>query len=215
MSESIKQAERLMAIDTAFLDLVRQAVPGASIETADAPDMASAFVDREHLVEVCRVLRNHPDLQFAFLADVTAVDRLPASPRYEMVYLLACLGPAFGTGPARRMRLKVRLQADDARVPTVSKVWPAANWAEREVFDLFGIDFAGHPDLRRVLMPDDWEGHPLRKDFPVQIRKDTASWSPMQLTEEQFTANMRAAKVQATQAARAIVGDRGPKTSGD
>ncbi len=196
-------------IDFSFLDLVRQAVPGATIDTGDSRDMASAFVDREHLVDVCRTLRDHADLQFAFLADLTAVDRLPSSPRFEVVYQLACLGPAFGTGVARRFRLKVRLMNDDARLPTVSGIWPAADWAEREVFDLFGIDFTGHPDLRRVLLPDDWEGHPLRKDHPVQIRKDTSSWSPMQLTEAEFTANMKAAREHAARAARAIVGQRG------
>ncbi|TAK12624.1 MAG: NADH-quinone oxidoreductase subunit C [Acidobacteria bacterium] len=170
--------------------------------------MPAASVDRNHLVAVCDVLRTHPDLRFELLLDVTAVDRLPASPRYEIVYLLACLGAAFGSAPARRLRLTVRLDADSASVPTVSGVWPSANWAEREVFDLFGIQFEGHPDLRRVLMPDDWEGHPLRKDYPVQIRKDTASWSPIQLTEEQFTANMRAAREHATRAARSIRGEK-------
>lgn len=204
-----------MAIDQSFLDLVRQAVPAATIEDGDSRDMASAVVDREHLVEVCRVLRDHADLQFAFLADLTAVDRLPASPRYEVVYQLACLGPAFGTGVARRLRLKVRLMGDDARVPTVCDVWPAANWAEREVYDLFGIDFAGHPDLRRVLLPDDWEGHPLRKDHPVQIRKDTSSWSPMELTQDQFVSNMKVAREHATRAAHAIAGLRDSGKNGD
>lgn len=194
--------------DAAFLDIVRAAVPGAVIEVAPSIDMPSAYVDRDHLVEVCQTLRTHPDLQFSVMLDVTAVDRLPAAPRYEIVYLLVCLGEAYGTAPARRLRLKVQLTNESAAVPTVSGVWPAANWGEREVFDLFGIAFEGHPDLRRVLMPDEWEGHPLRKDYPVQIRKDTASWSPMQLTEEQFTANMRAAREHATRAARSIRGDK-------
>jgi NADH-quinone oxidoreductase subunit C len=194
--------------DASFLEIVRTAVPGASIEIAPSIDMPVAIVDRDHLVDVCQTLRTHPDLQFSVLLDVTAVDRLPAAPRYEIVYLMVCLGPAYGTAPARRLRLKVQLADDSAAVPTVSSVWPAANWAEREVFDLFGITFEGHPDLRRVLMPDDWEGAPLRKDYPVQIRKDTASWSPMQLTEEQFAANMRAAREHAARAARSIRGDK-------
>jgi NADH-quinone oxidoreductase subunit C len=194
--------------DAAFLDIVRQAVPGATLETTPSIDMPAAYVDRDHLVEVCQTLRTHPDLQFSLLLDVTAVDRAPASPRFEIVYLLVCLGEAYGTAPARRLRLKVQLTKDSTAIPTVSGVWPAANWAEREVFDLFGITFEGHPDLRRILMPEDWDGFPLRKDYPVQIRKDTASWSPMQLTEEQFSANMRAAREHATRAARSLRGDK-------
>jgi NADH-quinone oxidoreductase subunit C len=156
--------------------------------------MPTVYVDRASLVEVCRVLRGHADLQFALLVDITAVDLLPASPRFEVVYHLACVGPAFGTAPARRLRLKVRVPGDEARLPTVSPVWPAAGWPEREVFDLFGIIFEGHADLRRVLMPEDWEGHPLRKDYPVQINKDTANLQPLQLTAEQFAANIRASQ---------------------
>lgn len=194
--------------DAAFLDIVRAAVPAATIETLPSIDMPVASVDRDHLVEVCETLKTHPDLQFSVLLDVTAVDRLPAVPRYEIVYLLVSLGAAYGTAPARRLRLKVSLTNESSAVPTVSGVWPAANWGEREVYDLFGITFEGHPDLRRVLMPDEWEGHPLRKDYPVQIRKDTASWSPMQLTEEQFKANMLAAREHATRAARSIRGEK-------
>ena len=86
--------------------------------------------------------------------------------------------------------MKVRLQGDDARVATVSPIWPAANWLEREVWDLFGIVFDGHPDPRRLLMPEDWEGFPLRKDYPVQIRMTPRTTEPMQMTEEEFRANV-------------------------
>lgn len=202
-------------MDTTFVDIVRQAVPGASLELTASRDMVTAYVDRDHLVAVCQTLRDHADLQFAFLADITTVDLLPASPRFEIVYHLACLGAACGTAPARRLRLKVRLSGDDPRVPTVSGVWASANWAEREVFDLFGVDFVGHPDQRRVLMPDDWQGHPLRKDSPVQIRKDADATSPIQVTEAEFVANMKAAREQAVRAAQAIAGGRGSGTRGD
>ena len=89
-----------------------------------------------------------------------------------------------------RLRLKVRLQGDEARVATVSPIWPAANWLEREVWDLFGIVFDHHPDPRRLLMPEDWEGFPLRKDYPVQIRMTPRISEPIQLTEEEFRENM-------------------------
>jgi NADH-quinone oxidoreductase subunit C len=93
--------------------------------------------------------------------------------------------------------VKVRVPGNDPGLPSVVGLYPVAGWLEREVFDLMGLTFEGHPDLRRVLMPDDWEGHPLRKDYPVQVRKDTASWSPIQLTPEEFAANVRAAHEQA------------------
>ena len=90
-----------------------------------------------------------------------------------------------------RLRWKVRLAGDDdARLSTVSSVWPAANWLEREVWDLFGIAFDGHPDPRRLLMPEDWEGFPLRKDYPVQINLAPRTTEPLQVTEEEFRANM-------------------------
>ena len=183
---------------TPVLDVLRPAVPGASLEPAASIDMPTIYVDRDHIVEVCRTLRDHPALQFAFLSELTAADYLPREPRFEVVYHLACLGAAYATAdppaPPRRLRLKVRVPAADARIPTVTGVWPGAGWPEREVFDLFGIVADGHPDLRRILMTDDWEGHPLRKDYPVQIRKETSSWSPMQLTAEEFAANVRAAR---------------------
>ena len=188
-------------------DILRAAVPGAAIEILDSTDMPTIAVDRDHLIDACTVLRDHPALQFSFLADVTAVDRLPADPRFELVYNMACLGPHFLTAgattaaEARRLRVKTRAPESDPRVPSVTSVWSGAGWPEREVFDLFGITFDGHPDLRRVLMPDDWEGHPLRKDYAVQIRKDAAAWAPLQVTAEEFARNVRADHEQAARQA--------------
>ena len=93
---------------------------------------------------------------------------------------------------AKRLRVKVRVPGTDPHMPTVSAVWKSMNWGEREVYDLFGIHFDGHPDLRRILMPDDWEGHPARKDYPVQIKMKAKVYEPMQLTAQEFAANMQA-----------------------
>jgi NADH-quinone oxidoreductase subunit C len=192
--------------DTSILEVLREAVPAAAIESAASIDMPSIVVDRAHLVETCRALRDLPSLQFAFLAEVTAADYLPAQPRFEVIYHLACLGAAFaqpaGPAPARRLRMKVRLSGDDARLPSVTAIYPTAGWPEREVFDLFGIVFEDHPDLRRILMTDDWEGHPLRKDYPVQIRRETSGWSALQMTPDEFAANIRAARDRAKVDAR-------------
>ena len=96
------------------------------------------------------------------------------------------------TGERLTLRLKVQLPTVDDQVPTVSGVWRAANWLEREVWDLFGVTFTGHPQLERLLTPDDWEGHPLRKDYPVQVKLPVKTYLPLQLTEEEFRANVEA-----------------------
>jgi len=122
----------------------------------------TVVVPREHLRRTADFLRGDPELQFTFLSDVTGVDLFPREPRFELNYHLLSL-------PRReRLRLKVRLSSADPVAESVTLVWPTANWHEREVFDLFGVRFEGHPDLRRILMPEDWEGHPLRKDYPVE-----------------------------------------------
>src|SRR5262245_56405337 len=112
---------------TPVIEIVRAAVSGAAIEAAPPADMPTVFVDRDHLLDVCRTLRDAAELQFAFLVDVTAVDFLPREPRYEVVYHLACLGPAYarpeGAAPARRLRLKVRVPGDDPHLPSVTSVW--------------------------------------------------------------------------------------------
>jgi NADH-quinone oxidoreductase subunit C len=162
-----------------------------AVETGDG--MPTIYVPREVLPEACRVLRDTTELRFAVLADIVVVDYYPRTPRFELLYLMVCPGAGgFGAAP-RRLRVKVR--ADDGQsVPTVSEVWTAANWAEREAYDLFGLTFDGHPDLRRVLMPEDWEGFPGRKDYPVQIRQPVKTYEPLQVSEEQFVANIEAAR---------------------
>lgn len=173
----------------AFLGLL---VPDAALEAAPPTDQPTVFVPRERLLDVCRALQAAPGLRFSFLAEVTAVDWWPREPRFEIVYHLASLGTEAPDVAPKRLRLKVRVADHDARVPTLSPIWPSAGWPEREVWDLFGIVFEGHPDLRRLLMPDDWEGHPLRKDYPVQINLPARAAEPLQITEEEFRANIAA-----------------------
>ncbi len=181
----------------ALLDLFRQTLPPDSWEPLDSTDQPTVLVKREHLVATGRVLRDHPDLQFNLLVEITAVDWWPREPRFEVVYHFASLGTTL-TGarpvPPARLRVKVRVPVEDAVVPTLSGEWACADWLEREVWDMFGIEFEGHPDLRRLLMPDDWEGHPLRKDYPVQIKLPVRTDQPTQLTEQEFLANIQAAR---------------------
>jgi NADH-quinone oxidoreductase subunit C len=125
-------------------------------------DEMTIFVDRSCIREACALLRDDPSCLFNFLSDVTCVDWFPAEPRFEVVYHLLSISKK------ERVRLKVRLDGASPAVDSVTPVWPGANYFEREVFDLFGIRFAGHPYLVRLLMPEDWEGHPLRKDYPVE-----------------------------------------------
>ena len=125
-------------------------------------DELTIYIDRFLIREACVVLRDDKDCPFNYLSDVTCVDWYPSDPRFEVVYHLLSISKK------ERVRLKVRLQDESPAVESVTSVWPAANYFEREVFDLFGVRFTGHPYLRRLLMPEDWEGHPLRKDYPVE-----------------------------------------------
>jgi NADH-quinone oxidoreductase subunit C len=169
----------------ALLGRLQQAAPGVEFEHAPSIDLqTTVYVTRDDLPQVARALRDAPDLDFALLAELTAVDYWPREPRFELVYLLVSISQR------HRLRMKVRLGGEQARIATVTGVWPAANWLEREVWDLFGIEFEGHPDLRRLLMPEDWEGFPLRKDYPVQIRKTPQAVEPLQVTAEEFRASV-------------------------
>ncbi len=136
---------------------------GASVTGAKFDrDEMTVYVDRANIREACAILRDDPECGFNFLSDVTCVDWFPAEPRFEVVYHLLSI-------PRKeRIRLKVRLESANPVVESLTSVWAGANYFEREVFDLFGIRFNGHPYMRRLLMPEDWEGHPLRKDYPVE-----------------------------------------------
>jgi NADH-quinone oxidoreductase subunit C len=142
---------------------LQEALPGAHVDAAPSVDLqTTVYVSRDDLPAIARVLRDRPEFAFAFLAEVTAVDFRPREPRFEVVYVLVSIVNRL------RVRVKVRLPGHDPHVATVSDVWPAANWLEREVYDMFGVGFTGHPDRRRILMPDDWQGFPQRKDYPLE-----------------------------------------------
>lgn len=126
---------------------------------------ATAVVDRGRILEVLRFLRDDPECSFEMLADLTAVDYLPDRPRFEMVYHL------FSLSRKQRVRVKARVPEDDPEIESAVSLWPAANWMEREVYDLYGIAFQDHPDLRRILLYEGFEGHPLRKDYPKERRQ--------------------------------------------
>ncbi len=120
------------------------------------------YIERDAIREACALLRDDPSCPFNYFSDVTCVDWYPSEPRFEVIYHLLSISKK------ERVRLEGALGEASPVLDSVTSVWPAANYFEREVFDLFGVRFTGHPYLRRLLMPEDWEGHPLRKDYPVE-----------------------------------------------
>ena len=139
---------------------------GGDVESVLMPgdyptDVPIVYVKPDAIVRVLQFAKTEAGFEYGFLSDITAVDHLPENPRYEVVYNLFSLTRFW------RIRFKVRV-AENQQVPTAVSVWAGANWAEREVFDMFGIKFKGHPDLRRILLDERWDGHPLRKDYPLK-----------------------------------------------
>lgn len=152
--EQLKERPALAAL----LSWNADAVEGAKFDRNEL----SIYVERTFLRQACLTLKNDPQLSFNALVDVTCVDWYPGDPRFEIVYHL------FSTSTKQRVRLKVKLSNDDARVDSLVPVWLSADFFEREVWDLFGVGFNEHPNLKRIMMPEDWDGHPLRKDYPVE-----------------------------------------------
>ena len=170
---------------SALLDALRLEVPEAAVELAPSGDAQMAlFISSAHVRQVAQLLRDRPEWRFSLLVELTAVDYWPREPRFEVIYLLVSIEHR------ARLRLKARVPGEHPSLSTVTGVWPAAGWLEREVWDLFGIVFDGHPDPRRLLMPEDWEGYPLRKDYPVQINVPVRTSEPTQVSEAEFRANL-------------------------
>jgi NADH-quinone oxidoreductase subunit C len=149
---------------------LRDRFGGAVLETHEHRGDATLVVERAMLIDALAFCRDEPSLAFDVLMDLTAVDYLKYpgredGPRFEVVYHL------YSLGHNHRVRVKTRVDEDDAQVPTAVDLWPIANWFEREVWDMFGVRFAGHPDPRRLLMYEEFVGHPLRKDYPINRRQ--------------------------------------------
>jgi NADH-quinone oxidoreductase subunit C len=147
------------------LKLLREEYPDAVLDTLLPQGDATAVIRPEFLTKVIELLKNDRRLLFDVLVDITAVDYLERKPRFTVVYHLLSL--SFN----RRLRLKVSVEDGDPVLDSLTPWWGSANWLEREVWDMFGIRFAGHPDLKRILMYEGFEGHPLRKDYPIRKRQ--------------------------------------------
>ena len=173
---------------SAIIDILQPLVPGAAFEVGRSVDFATIYVPADRLVDTCRALRDTPALDFKVLTEITAADYLPRQPRYEVVYHLLSVSKRL------RLRVKVRVPSEGS-LPSVQVVWRGAGWLEREVWDMFGIVFDDHGDLRRLLMPEDWDGHPARKDYPVQIRKTAQTYEPLEVSEAEFRANIERDRV--------------------
>jgi NADH-quinone oxidoreductase subunit C len=143
---------------------LEDALPGAVTEVLQYRGELYLQVGPAHVREVCRFLKDDPSWRFDFLASLSGVDRLGRSPRFEVVCHLRSLGHNHFLG------LKVPVPDDPLTVPSLTPIWRAADWMEREVYDLYGVRFSGHTNLKRIMMPDDWEGHPYRKDYPLEGR---------------------------------------------
>jgi NADH-quinone oxidoreductase subunit C len=158
VSESSSQNAHFVA------DQLRKWNANAVSEVIEFHGETTIVVPRELLRDAAEFCRG--SLQFNLLSDATSVDRFPAEPRFEMNYHLVSI-------PNKsKIRLRTRLSGADPVVDSVTPVWPGAGWLEREIFDLMGIRFTGHTDLRRILLPDDWEGYPLRRDYPTEGFRD-------------------------------------------
>ena len=149
-----------------LLEEIRRRFPGAVSEAVVFRHQPSITLVRQSLIDVCQFLKSNEGGAYVFLTDQTAVDYPKREKRFEIIYQL------YSFRLNNRLRLKV-LAGEGEKVPSVTSLWPTANWLEREVYDMFGVEYEGHPDLKRILLPDGWTGHPLRKDYDI-LKQDDA-----------------------------------------
>ncbi|MBI5049053.1 MAG: NADH-quinone oxidoreductase subunit C [Deltaproteobacteria bacterium] len=151
--------------DSILIKNIKEKFGQSILDTSIFRDEVTHLIRKESLLEVCKFLKDNSELQFNFLSDIAGIDYFPQNPRFEVVYHL------YSISRKHRVRLKIKTEDGEA-VPSVTTVWSGADWAEREAYDMFGIIFEGHPNLKRIYMPDAWDGFPLRKDYPLKGYKD-------------------------------------------
>jgi len=151
----------------ALVNKIKNKLPEAVVGIARFRGETTLQIRPQDILSVCRFLHDEPDCAFDFLVDLCGADHLPREPRFEVVYLLRSMKTK------DLLRLKASLPGSSPRISSVFSVWKAADWMEREAFDMFGIVFEGHPDLRRILLTPEWEGHPLRKDYPLRGKEES------------------------------------------
>lgn len=162
---TVEEGGEVAAPEDPLLQRLREKLGDAVVSTHEFRGDRTAIVDRASLTDACTWLRDDPENGFDMLVDLTAVDYLGRQPRFEVVYHL------YSVEKNHRLRIKVPLDGDDVKIPSVVPIWSGANWLERECWDLYGIEFDGHPELKRIYLYEEFEGHPLRKDYPKEKRQ--------------------------------------------
>ena len=165
-----------------YPEIIKNAYEGEYLESSDTPFGVSISVKSQRILEILEQCRSNEDLNFTFLTDLTAVDylKMDASGRFAVIYVLKNLEKM------ETLIIKAFLLEEELAIDSVSNIWKSAEWLEREVWDLFGIRFNNHPNLKRILLPDDYEGHPLRKDYPLKGRGERDSFKIIQRERERY-----------------------------
>jgi NADH/F420H2 dehydrogenase subunit C len=153
-----------------IIEKIKNRLAGAVLSTKEEFGEGTVSIKRGSLLDVCRFLHDDPELYFDFITDICSVDFIGQEERFEVVYHF------YSVRHNHRIRIKARVTEKDAVIDSLCPIWKGANWLEREVYDLMGIKFNDHPDMRRILMPEDFAGHPLRKDYPTEGRGERSTF---------------------------------------